>query len=241
MEKLYLDVSSYQKEGSLDYQKIVTEGGVEGVIIRIGYTGYGKSKQKRIDPMFAKHYEGFDAMGIPIGVYWYSCATTDKEAVEEAEKVIAHLGDRKLELPIYFDTEDNHDIKHIMNAPESQATIGKERLTMVAKAFCKRIEEHGHRAGIYASTSWFKNKLNLDELRLYSIWVAHYGVDKPGIEKPDIWQFTSSGRIVGAQGYLDLNRCFVDLVEKPVEKDYVHRYEKTFGKFKLTIELRWLP
>ena len=51
---------------------------------------------------------------------------------------------------------------------------------------------------MYANKNWFTNYLNYDLLKSkgYKIWLAHYGVDKPGLEC-DIWQYTDQGKVSG--------------------------------------------
>lgn len=217
---LYLDISFNQ--AGIDYTKLHADG-IKGVIMRLGYTGYGKYRKIAIDEWFERHYEGVKAQGIPIGVYWLSTATTETEAIKEAEATMSLLNGRELQLPIYWDTEDDHDVTDVRNHPTNQRLIGKEQLTKVAKAFFKRLAElTDYRLGIYASTSWLTNNLDMTQLpETLSVWVAHYGVLKPGYKSSyDIWQYTSKGKISAFAGNVDLNLVYVYLIyKKPVPDD----------------------
>lgn len=198
----YIDISTHQK--SVDYAK-VKQAGVDAVILRIGYTGYGASKPKRKDELFEKHYAGFKAVGMPIGIYWYSCAYTEDEAIIEAEKTLSFLSGKTIELPIYFDTEDTHDVNVAGLAKTNQRLIGKTKLTAVAKAFCNKIADAGYVAGIYASTSWLNNQLNMAELEHFEVWVAQYAKACTYKRKYQIWQYTSTGYVEGIAGRVDMN------------------------------------
>lgn len=205
---MIIDVSSWQP--IIDYQA-VKNAGVKGVILRCGRTGYGTAKSKQEDTSFKKHYEGFKKVGLPVGAYYYSCAVTEAEAKAEANLVLTILKGKKLEYPVFFDTEDNHDIKASGNSPTSQKSIGKAKLTQVAKAFLKTVEDAGYYVGIYASTSWLNNQLDMSQLKGYDVWVAHYGVDKPGYTGSyGLWQYTDKGKVNGISGNVDCNRAYKD-------------------------------
>ncbi len=75
------------------------------MIIRIGYRGYGASGTLVQDPMFEQHFTNARNAGLKVGVYFFSQATTEEEAKEEAFACAYVLNGRKLDYPIYFDTE----------------------------------------------------------------------------------------------------------------------------------------
>lgn len=196
MDRLYLDISQWQK--SIKYSKVKAFG-IDGVILRCGYTGYGERRTLNKDALFDKHYNGFTKEGIPVGVYWYSCATSCKEAEAEASMVLKLIRKKKISLPVVWDTED----------PYQQSKLSKSRLTACAKTFCSVIESAGYYAMIYASLSWFHNRLNLKELDKYDKWVAAWGQNKPALQC-GIWQYTSKGSASGINGYVDKNKAFYD-------------------------------
>ena len=193
----YIDISKYQS--NVDYAK--ASKGLDGVILRVGYTGYGNSKSKQMDPLFEKHYKGFSEQGVPIGVYWYSCASSIKEAQEEARLTLEYIKGKKIELPIWFDTEDTHH----------QKPLSVQTLTDIVIAYCTVIENAGYYAGVYASSSWLGTELDMDELKGIDVWVAHYGVKKPAYAGDyGMWQYTREGKVDGIVGNVDKNYAYKD-------------------------------
>lgn len=191
-----IDVSEFN--GSIDWEK-VKKAGVDYAIIRAGGR-YGVSGQLYDDDTAS--YNSIEALnnGIGIGLYFFSQAVSMWEAEREAICILKFIKNNnlKITLPIYFDTE------YLENGRHNELT--KEERTEVALAFCKRIEEAGFKAGVYASLGWFYNKLEVEKLLKYSIWVAQYNETCDFKYKYDIWQYTSSGRIDGISGKVDLNK-----------------------------------
>lgn len=185
-----IDVSKWQ--GDINYKKTSNE--VDFVIIRIGYGMYESQK----DSKFEDNYEGFRNCNIPIGVYHYSYATSVSEAKREASVVLKWLNNRKLNLPIYFDIED-----------KSQINLGKNTLTKMCEAFCFEIEKAGYWAGVYANKYFFTTYLDYKKLEeKYTIWVAQYNNSNTYSGKYDMWQYTSSGKVSGINGNVDMNYLY---------------------------------
>jgi lysozyme len=199
-----IDISEYQSPSKMDYDKIAKQ--INFVILRVGFTGWGTGESLNADKAFERHYAEFSKRGIPIGVYWFSCANEVVEGVDEANKVLSLIKGKKIEYPVYWDTEDN---RH-------QRPTSTQVLTDTAKAFCETIKKAGYRVGIYASTSWLNSELDMRQLTSYETWVAHYGVAKPSYTgKYGLWQYTSVGRLDGYVGNLDLNYSYTDYAPKP--------------------------
>lgn len=218
-----IDVSYYQS--TIDYAK-VKAAGIKGVILRCGRTGYGTAKSKQEDSTFQKHYKGFKDVGLPVGAYYYSCATTVAEAKEEAELVKKILNGKQLEYPVYFDTEDNHDITASGNSKTSQYSIGKTKLTKVAKAFLETLEDAGYYVGIYASKSWLENQLDMSQLDDYAVWLAQYASKPTYGGKYGMWQYSSTGKVNGISGNVDMNWCYVDY-PSAIKKAGLNGYKAT--------------
>jgi len=215
MELKYIDISTHQK--NVDYAKVKADG-VQGVILRAGFTGYGSSKSKRKDEMFEKHYAGFTAVGIPIGVYYYSCAYSPEEAIIEAMKTLEIIKGKNIQLPVWFDTEDSHDVNEEGLATVNQRTIGKVKLTETALAFLETIKKAGYVAGIYASTSWLNNQLDMSQLKEFDVWVAHYKAARPTYKGAyTMWQYASDGSVDGIAGNVDMNICYKDYLSNQPE------------------------
>jgi GH25 family lysozyme M1 (1,4-beta-N-acetylmuramidase) len=207
---LVLDISEHQR--NFDYFKFkANHPEVLAVILRVGFTGWGKAKNKLKDSMFDVHYSGFKRVGLPVGVYYYSCAVTVEEAKEEARLTQLYLKDKIIDFPVWWDTEDDHDINAAGASLTSQAMLSKNALTDIAIAYCDEMERAGYFVGIYASTSWFTNRLDLTRLRRYDKWVAHYGVAKPNVSFTyGMHQFTNRAMVEGYRGYVDMNWCTRD-------------------------------
>ena len=104
-----IDVSSYQP--NINYAA-VKKAGVSGAIIRSSLMYWGDQSMVK-ESCVDKHYQGFHDVGIPVGVYHYSCATTPEMAREEARLVLDIVKNKQLEYPIYYDTENNLSLIHI--------------------------------------------------------------------------------------------------------------------------------
>lgn len=194
-----IDISTHQKSYNIDYDELAAN--ISGAILRVGYTGYGDGSSLYEDAQFQTHYDELSARGVPLGAYWYSCADTEEEGRQEAEKMIELMGSRGFAYPIYWDTED----------PYHQKTAGPEKLTLAGKAFLSTLEKAGYYAGIYASSSWLKNQLQMDELSDYDVWVAHYDTSAPSYHGDyGMWQYTSKERLPGYEYNLDANEVYKD-------------------------------
>lgn len=190
MEYTGVDVSKYQ--GDIDFNKVSKN--IDFAIIRIGYGMYESQK----DPKFERNYEGFTSHNIPVGVYVYSYALNVEEAKREADVVIKWLSGRRLNLPVYFDIED-----------KSQQNLGKKTLTDMCEAFCTKIEKNGYWAGIYANKYFLTTYLDYQKLQdRFTIWVAQWSDSNTYSGKYDMWQYTSTGKVSGIKGNVDMNKLF---------------------------------
>ena len=197
-----IDVSKYQS--GLDWNKI-KKSGVSFVIIRIGYRGYGAEGKLVKDPMFEEHFTNARNAGLKVGVYFFTQAMNEAEAQEEAEACNRALNGRMLDYPIFYDTEAS-------TAPGGTGRadgLGVEDRTKCAIAFCERVKELGYQPGVYASTTWYRKRVDYNTLRSrYTIWNAHYGVSSSPIGC-DMWQGTEKARINGYSGELDANISYI--------------------------------
>ena len=190
MIKHGIDISEHQ--GKIDWAKVKTDF----AIIR---AGYGREIFQK-DKCFEDNYKGCRAGNIPCGAYWYSYATTVEEAKKEAETCLKVIKGRTFEYPIFFDIEEPR-----------QLALGKEKCTEIAKAFLETVEKAGYWVGIYSSKSHLENYLTEDIRSRYAVWVAHYGVEKTSYTGQfGIWQKSSTGKINGISGNVDLNECYID-------------------------------
>lgn len=188
-----IDVSKYQ--GNIDWQKVKASG-IDFAILRLGYTGT-VTRKPTLDTKFKRNYAQSVAVGVNIGVYYYSTATTLKQAQKEAQFVIKQLKGKKLQYPVYIDTED-----------ATQAKLSKNALTAIIKEFCEIMEQAGYYVGIYSNKYWFASQLNDSNLKAYDKWIAQYNDKCTYKGDYGIWQHSDRGKIDGIKGYVDLNKCY---------------------------------
>lgn len=194
---LGIDVSKWNKE--IDWEA-VKEDGVKFVIIRCGYRG-SKTGALVEDPYFRKNIEGASAAGLDVGVYFFTQAITEVEAVEEASMVLTLTENYELELPIFIDTEGSGGRADSLDVATR---------TAVCKAFCDTIQANGRTAGIYASRNWYRTKLDDSTFDPYVKWLAEYRKTPIYAGKYDMWQYTSSGKVNGIEGKVDLNLSYME-------------------------------
>ena len=195
-----IDVSKFQ--GDIDWEQ-VKAAGVEFVILRLGIRGYG-SGEVQIDERFYENYHGATSVGMKVGVYFFSAAIDEAEAIEEADYVLNALVDCPIEMPVVFDTEP------IYYDDARTDDLTPNELTAITKAFCERIRTAGYKPMIYANAKRFTTVLHLEELEEYDKWLADYRSvpDYPYAFK--MWQFTEKGTVPGIAGNVDINLYFYE-------------------------------
>ncbi|MBR3040652.1 MAG: Ig-like domain-containing protein [Lachnospiraceae bacterium] len=195
-----IDVSSWN--GNINWTA-VKNSGVSFVIIRCGYRGYTQGGLIE-DSKFHTYASGAEAAGLKVGVYFFSQAINEREAVEEASMAIAMAKQHKISYPIFIDSEygaANHNGR--------ADKLDKTTRTAVCKAFCETIKSAGYTPGVYASKSWYYNNLNAAELNNYKIWLAHYCSQTDYKGKYELWQSSNTGRINGISGNVDINTSYL--------------------------------
>ncbi len=190
-----IDVSEYQ--GDIDWQQVAGYG-IEFVIVRVGYRGYESGKFVQ-DEKCQANLDGALNAGLKAGVYFVTQAVDEAESEEEAGYVLEIIGNRNIEMPIYLDMEP------VYGGVARTDDLSEEQRTKNAAAFCKKIEDSGYRAGIYANQYWFSGNLHLKEVEMYDIWFAKYGTQPDYPYKFDAWQFSETGTVPGIEGSVDLN------------------------------------
>ena len=191
---LGIDVSKWQKE--IDWDKVKNEG-VDFAIIRCGYRGSVTGSLVE-DPYFEQNIKGARAAGIKVGVYFFTQAVNEVEAVEEASMVISLVRDYELQYPVFIDTEG-------AGGNGRADSLNVEERTAVCEAFCTTVKNAGLEAGVYASRNWYNNKLTANTLESYTIWLAEYRSVPLYQGYYQMWQYTSKGKINGINGNVDLN------------------------------------
>ena len=199
ISKLGIDVSEYQNP--VNWQQ-VKNAGVEYVMIRVGYRGYGEEGRLVEDAMFRSHMEGAVAAGLEVGVYFFSQAINEKETLEEVQFVLDRIKEYPVTYPVVYDTEEiKDDVARTDNLTE-------EQFTQNCITFCDAIREAGYDTMIYANMKWMAFTLDMRKLTEYEKWYADY---EPVPQCPyefSMWQYTETGQLPGIEGNVDLNLWF---------------------------------
>lgn len=197
MQRSGIDVSQWN--GKPNWQKVKASGKVEFALIRAGY-GDTLSYPKQIDTQFEYNYTECKRVGIPVGAYWYSYATTPEMARREAQSCLALLKGKRFEYPIYYDVEEMRIFK-----------TGKTN--EIIKAFCDEMEKAGYWVGIYIYRAAAVQYLSDYTRTRYAMAVAEYGPKLNYTGQCGIWQNSSTWRVDGISGNVDHDWCYVDYPE----------------------------
>lgn len=191
-----IDVSKHN--GKIDWNAVKSSG-VDYVIIRCAYRG-SSTGALITDPNFHTNIKGATAAGLKVGIYVFSQAVDEVEAVKEASLAVSLAKGYNLTYPIFIDTE----------ASGGRADkIDKATRTAVVNAFCQTVQNAGYKPGIYASKTWYEEKLDMSTLGGYKIWLAQYSAAPTYAGRYDMWQYSCKGTISGINGKVDLNLSYL--------------------------------
>ena len=193
-----IDVSKYQ--GKINWQKVAADG-VEFAFLRLGLRGYESGKLVE-DETFAANIKGALDNGIKVGVYFFSQAVTEEEAVEEANFVLERIAPYNIECPVVFDVEKVGEPTARMNQ------LTPQERTNVTIAFLDTIDAAGYKSMFYHNMETALLLLELDRLKDYDRWFAYYGEDLYYPYAYGVWQYSEKGRINGISGNVDMNIAF---------------------------------
>lgn len=199
--KLGIDVSKWNEE--IDWAA-VKEAGIEFAIIRCGYRG-ASTGALVIDPRYQENIEGAIEAGIPVGVYFFTQARDEIEAVEEASMVIRLIEDYDVDYPVFLDSES-------AGGRGRADGLDSDERTRAHRAFLQTIQAAGYETGVYASRNWLNDRLDMTRLSDYRIWLAEYA-DVPTYDEYyyHMWQYTSKGTVNGISTNVDLNLCYMNI------------------------------
>ena len=195
-----VDVSEHQYD--IDWAAVAASG-VDFAYIRLGYRGYTQGGLFE-DAYFKANIEGAKSNGIKVGVYFFSQAINVQEAIEEADFVLERIEQYDIDLPVMYDWEKMEEAGADARTYQLDTAI----LDECAVAFCEEVKANGYKPGVYASTLWYRNRVDLSSLTKYTIWNAHYGVASSPIDCA-LWQGTCTARLPGYKGDLDVNISYI--------------------------------
>ena len=209
---MIIDVSEHNGTVNWDRADLVTTI----AIIRLGYRGYGKTGSLVLDRQYQKNRSECERLGIPFSLYFFPQAITDAEAVAEAEFVEKEAKTMKsFVLPVFLDSELAEP-----NGNGRADGLDRAKRTRMLKITAEHMEKAGIPAGIYASTSWLQNRLDMTQLN-YPVWVAQYANFCTYAGSKILWQYTSRGKVPGISGYCDLSKTMDDWSWKKTEEKKV--------------------
>ena len=189
-----LDISKWQ--GEVDFDKIVREG-ASFVMIKIGgQNGIGEEIIE--DSYFSRNIEEALKHQLKVGVYFYSHAKTDVEAIKQARWVVQKLKKYSISLPVAFDWENWESY--------SKYRIGFRTLNHVASSFMDEVRRYGYQAMLYSSKYYLEN---IWYPELNDRWIAYYTNDNDYDDSYMMWQLCNTGKIDGIEGYVDIDILYL--------------------------------
>ena len=185
-----IDVSYAQ--GVIDWEKVKASGLVDFAILR---AGYGR-ETTQVDTQFERNYAVCKRLGIPVGVYWYSYATTAAEAEQEAKVCLQTIRGKQFEYPVAFDIEEARCL------PQADA---------ISTTFCTALENAGYYTAIYTFKSALESNFSAAVKNRYDIFLSHIGVQQTDYAGSyGLWQYSWTGCIPGISGDVDLDYAYKD-------------------------------
>lgn len=187
-----IDISYCQ--GAVNFDGVKNDG-FDAVIIRCGYGCEAWQKDK----WFESNYNRAVKSGMHVGAYWYSYADSVENARSEAKACIEVLGNRKFDLPIYFDIEE-----------PSVLGRGKDFVSECISVFCSELEKAGYFAGFYTSKSVAENLIHKEIADRFACWIAQWNSTDDYKGQHGVWQYSDAGRVRGVVGAVDLDEIYID-------------------------------
>lgn len=198
-----IDVSEFQ--GNIDWNKVKSDG-IKFAILRVGF---GMDIKSQDDKCIERNISECERLGIPFGVYLFSYANTLTKASSEAEHTLRIVAGHKVPMGVWYDIEDS----------KTSGSVDKSYLTQIIDKYCSIIKEAGYDVGIYANLNWLENKIEKYVQDKYKVWVAQYYKECQYEGKYLIWQYTSSGKVNGISGNVDMNYYYGELEESTPVKE----------------------
>lgn len=182
-----------------DWNKIAKSVG--GVILRLGYRSYGGgviTTDKKYNEFLAQ----VKSHNIPYGIYFFPTSINEAEANAEADYILKMVSGLNLSFPIYLDSEIADTKTHNGRSDK----LDKETRTRLLKVILDRLKAKGYDCGVYASTSWLNNQLNMSKLNGYKVWVTQYNTVCTYGGSYNMWQYSSKAQIDGVVENCDVSK-----------------------------------
>lgn len=191
-----IDVSKHQ--GKIDWSAVKASG-VEFAMIRCGFRGNSAGEIYE-DTYFRSNINGAVNNGILVGIYFYSTAINEAEALQEAAWVVNTIKSYRVTYPVVYDFEDF--------GVNRTAGVSREQATSNAITFLNYVASAGYTPMMYASKNDITNNFNKSRLSGYKFWLAHYTSATNYTGSYQMWQYTSQGSVAGISGGVDMNIAY---------------------------------
>lgn len=231
-EKAYVGIDVSKWQGDIDWKK-VKESGVKYVMIRCGYRGYGSNGTLVKDSYFDTYIEGALENDLYVGVYFFSSAITEAEAIQEAEFVLNVCEEYDITYPIAYDFEYFGDMfDETSGNPYRTNGLTTEQINKNAQAFLGYIRSNSnYKTMLYGSSHYLNSVWNVSKYVVEDdIWLANYPTTLTSNKSTytgdhQMWQCTDAGVVPGINTLVDMNfdyayyqylegqRSFVDVNE----------------------------
>ena len=199
----YIGVDISKQTGSVDFAGLKAAG-VDYVMIRLGGRGY-RTGQITLDENFTENIEGAIAEELDVGIYFYSQAVNQDEAVEEANFIVQNLEPYKgnIKYPVAFDME------FVVNDDARIDGLSREDRTTIATSFLEGVKAAGYVPMVYGDKEWLIKEIDLAKLKNYDVWLAQEADIPDYPYQYAMWQYSSMGVVNGIKGDANLNICFI--------------------------------
>lgn len=199
----YVGVDISKQTGKVNFAGLKAAG-VDYVMIRLGGRGYSTG-QITLDENFKENIEGAIAAGLDIGVYFYSQAINQDEAIQEANFVVQNLDPYKgnVKYPVAFDME------FVSNDEARIDGLSREDRTSVAVSFLEGVKAAGYVPMFYGDKEWLIKEIDLAKLQDYDVWLAQEEDIPDYPYQYAMWQYSTKGVVNGITGDANLNICFI--------------------------------
>lgn len=202
-----IDVSHWQ--GLIDWQQ-VAEAGVGFAYVK-ATDGVGN-----IDEQFRRNAGGANAVGIPVGAYHYARLSTNY--VDEVDNFCRAISGLSFDLPLVLDLEDEKAVNGILTKNNGDKLKTSQQISIWAIRWLEEVKKRTGKKVMLYTGAGFINEWLAPELKVYDLWVAHYGVDKPMDnyiwDQWSVFQYSQSGSCQGISGEVDMNVAEVDWLEQ---------------------------
>jgi len=207
---LGIDVSTWQ--GKINWNK-VKNSGISFAMIRTGFRGTVSGKITK-DNWFESNIKGAIANNINVGVYFFSMAKNEAEALEEAKWVVEQIKDYDISYPVAVDIE--------IFDQDRLTGVSYSQMTSNALVFCNYIRSKGYTPMIYSYMNALTKKFDTARFANERIWLAQYNDTVTYKGKYHMWQYTSSGSVPGISGRVDMNVAYFSVTNDVTKREVVN-------------------